>query len=295
MEFPNGFQFVPIPEEIRDEFEERFSRVEATFDRTAPKDYPGISPMERFVSEEETSSWYRDADGNPIPQVRNSYFISPRWQGPFGDDAIWLAEKMKGLVPAYLLETGHSYQERPWAAGVHRYSPIEVSSDALKSEGLHEHLDVDVVTILYSNGPLEGFIDGTWQTVVIPEGHVMLFIGLLGATLYGGSPLLHRVPLTPEGKTSFGIFIGPDFNQPINELTEMTVGDFYQEYFQGGAVQTTNLLIEKALGKAIYKNECKSPLFPKMVQQWTLQSSATAPIWFNGLSITMEVWLEISQ
>lgn len=187
--------------------------------KTSPLDM-----MNAFISKKTITATYGR------PQQRESWFLSDRWSGPYGDLPRKFHEHVKATLATHfpnILQTGHSYASRPWAMGVHIYR-VEGEPDA---EGLHEHYDVDTVSALYSNRPLEALVNGEWVSVTIPEGSLMVFSGLVSFIARGVPPLLHRVRHCSEPKFSVGVFIGPDFEQPVVAGKAMTVGELYTQYF----------------------------------------------------------------
>jgi hypothetical protein len=184
-----------------------------------------LDAMNRFVSRESINA----VAGTP--QQRESWFLSDKWTGPYGAAPHLFHSCVLATLDRHfpgLLNTGHSYRERPWAMGVHVYRPVGLP--AAGAEGLYEHYDVDTVSALYSDQPLEALVDGKWTSIHIPRGHLMVFSGLVGFIAHGGNPLLHRVPYCTVPKFSVGVFIGPDFDQPL-VAGKVSVGEFYKTYF----------------------------------------------------------------
>ena len=113
----------------------------------------------------------------------------------------------------------YSIKEATMSMGVHRYDPN------VDGNGLDEHQDVGIVSIIYSDKPLEGFIDGEWKTIEIPEDHVMVFTGLTTAILNNKCALLHRVIQQTQEKFTIGAFIGANPNAKLVKSPDAIVPD----------------------------------------------------------------------
>ncbi|CAJ1410116.1 unnamed protein product [Effrenium voratum] len=83
-----------------------------------------------------------------------------------------------------------------------------------------EHTDYGVVTLQQSTAPgLEAYVAGSWQSLVPPPGHAVLFAGDMLEILTNGKvpALVHRV--TPGGsRQSHIIFLQPDRNTIVQPL-----------------------------------------------------------------------------
>lgn len=181
---------------------------------------------------------------------RDSWFLSPQYVGPFGDLVGDFLKMLEDPIEEFISRRGLDkvYPRNRYSLGVHRYLPSndEVQDPAAVKyvSGLPAHYDVDILTLLATDGPLEGFINGEWVAIEVPHDHVMVFTGLTTTAATGERPLLHRVPLCTKAKFSVGAFIGAAGDLPFvvsdsapAGLQKFKTGDvdtFQRAYFSGG-------------------------------------------------------------
>jgi len=137
---------------------------------------------------------------------RASWLIDDDWAGPYErelkDFMILIGPIWKDFVKKTQIDRHYNPDEYIVSMGVHRYNPD------IKGEGLQAHCDDGILSILYSNEPLEGFIDGKWVTISIPEDSVMVMTGQETFLATKKPALFHRVPHCERKKFSITAFIG---------------------------------------------------------------------------------------
>jgi len=223
----SGYYFVRIPG-LHNLFEQ-FKKQD--FDA----EHEAKGAFQRKISSEEWSKLFGSA------QQRESWFIDGDWAGPYGEQFKAFYQLIDPHWRTFINERGLEKVYDPnkymFSMGIHQYDPADAG------EGLQAHEDVGLVTLLYSDGPLDGLIDGEWKTINIPHDHLMVFTGLTTCLATGESALLHRVPHVERKKFTIGAFIGAaeadklaihktvTVSEKIDKLD--TVSDLNASYFSG--------------------------------------------------------------
>lgn len=223
----HGYYFVHVP------------GLHALYERFRSRDFdadvPAAGIFQRRISEEEWSDTFKE------PQQRASWFIDQEWTGPYGSDFAEFYQLIephwKQFIKDNELETMYDQAGYTFSMGVHRYDPHK------EGAGLNAHVDVGLVTFIYSNEPLEGLVDHEWQTIKIPKDHLMVFTGLTTALAVNEPALQHRVPHVTTEKFTIGAFIGasPDAKLVVSPLVHAqadhgnlgTIADLNTAYFSG--------------------------------------------------------------
>ena len=227
----NGYKFVHLPgiDSLLMEFKKcpfhpsKDTKFDSIFDSYhPPEDFPNLGNF-----------------------TRCSWFLTET-NGPFGELVPKFKDAIAPLVHSFLderpiLKKYYPIDKLRTSLGIHLY---ELPEDDKKKGwmGLPEHMDVDILTVLASDGPLDGFIEGEWRQIEIPKDHVMVFTDLTTSAITGERPLLHRVSV--NNKFSIGAFIGApseckfEVTENADEVFEQfkgkTVGEFQNYYFTKG-------------------------------------------------------------
>ena len=175
---------------------------------------------------------------------RASWLIDKDWTGPYEEEFKSYISLIDIVWRNYVTMTGIIKQYNPdtyvVSMGIHRYNPN------IKGVGLKEHYDDGILSIIHSNEPLEGFIDGEWKTISIPEDHVMVIVGLESFFATAEPSLLHRVPHCTKEKFTISAFIGAN---PVDKLVVhenisipdnvSTINDFRESLYSGNFIWKT--------------------------------------------------------
>jgi len=219
----DGYYFVKVPE------------IQELYQRFRSKDFDskaeGKSLFQQRVSEE---GWEEILGSKG---QRASWLIDNDWAGPYEEE---LKDFMSLIDPFWKDFVKQTQIDRHYAnpsnyiisMGVHRYNPN------IKGEGLKEHHDDGILSVLYSNKPLEGYINGEWVTILIPEDSVMVMTGYETFLATKKPALFHRVPRCTKEKFSIAAFIGAPRESKLVVHEDIiitpgvvTIGDFQETLF----------------------------------------------------------------
>jgi len=188
---------------------------------------PAMSLFEGFKSAKQFST-------HESPLERDSWYLSPRYHGPFNADkvnAVFEAARpiWKSVLARMEKETPGFHYNPNETIGFHRYYETEGNI------GLAAHKDSGIVTILSTNDVVEGYMDNEWKQLSIPSNHVMVFLGsICGLMSKNIQPLLHRVPSVGPGKISLGLFLDPSPTDPLfvdGKKSGKTIMNYHEAYF----------------------------------------------------------------
>jgi len=192
------------------------------------KDHKDVSNIEMHVKQELLEKMLAK------PQQRDSWFLSSKFQGPYEGLVEKFFKLIRPLNDALMKEFKSKYTNCMESIGVHFYDKT------LKGEGLTEHIDVNLFSYIYSNGPVDAKIGGKWNTVDIPKNHIMIFTGLTLMLESGATALKHRVPHCVKNKFTIGVFMGAPneavlkVKNPTESTKKLkTVADLNEVFFGG--------------------------------------------------------------
>jgi hypothetical protein len=169
---------------------------------------------------------------------KTSWFVEENWPGPFGHVLPSLFTVVQPHWMHFITTHGIDKQYDPAKytvqAGVHKYDMTS------PYRGLGAHEDLGLVSMIYSDQPLQGYMSETrgWRDIKIPHDHFMLFTGKIGAAACPDfQTLVHRVDHTEIPKFTIGVFVGPNpKDSVVNSAVPMTVAEFGEQYFENARI-----------------------------------------------------------